>query len=156
MYRILKPGGILMSGNVPNFHAILCRLGRLDEWKLGNNLPPAHNNYFTCKTMESMVNKAGFSTIWVRSYGLDSRIKAYLTGKGKKTSSVTGDNSRSEKTEAEPVKQNGIKLESIEDFLTVPKPPRRSFMGRVSKSLVASFLELTGTGVCLEVVAAKE
>lgn len=156
MHRILKPGGILMSGNVPNFHSLLCRLGRLDEWKLGNNLPPAHNNYFTCKTMEAMVTKAGFSAIWVRSYGLDSRIKAYLTGKGRKNTAAAGENEKKVTTKSEPAKPNGVKLESIEDFLTIPQPPRRSFMGRISKSLSASFLELTGTGVCLEVVAAKE
>jgi SAM-dependent methyltransferase len=156
MNRILKPGGILMSGNVPNFHALLCRLGRLDEWKLGNNLPPAHNNYFTCKTMEAMVGKAGFSTIWVRSYGLDSRVKAYLTGRRKPTAAVSGKGGNDTGAAPEPVNQNSVKLESIEDFLTIPLPPRRSFAGRISKSLVASFLELTGTGVCLEVVAAKE
>lgn len=63
MRRILRPGGILYV-DVPNYRTLPNMLGK-DDFLL--NMPPQHINYFTPRTLNTLLEAVGFRAIRIRS-----------------------------------------------------------------------------------------
>jgi SAM-dependent methyltransferase len=63
--RILRPDGVLHL-EVPNYRTLPILLGR-DDFML--NMPPQHINYFTPKTLHTLLTSAGFDQVRVSSTG---------------------------------------------------------------------------------------
>lgn len=62
---LLKPGGILYA-DVPNYRSLTIRLGK-DDFML--NEPPQHVNYFSPRTLRSLLVRAGLEVIEVTTSG---------------------------------------------------------------------------------------
>ena len=76
LLRVVKPGGRIYFSGIPNYASASIRMGLSDFY---SNKPPAHVNYFTCKSLSFLlgslsVKPANFS---VRTYGIPEAQKLY-------------------------------------------------------------------------------
>ncbi len=65
--RILRPGGMLYV-HVPNYASLTIRTG---VSRFAYNEPLGHLNYFTPKTLKTMLKRAGFDEVWLHSDHLE-------------------------------------------------------------------------------------
>ncbi len=84
LYRILKPGGILVI-ETPRFDTVWFRLLKEHE----RSVIPDHYFYFTAKTIRAMLDKAGFRVLQIKSVGRTVAFDRLLTNVAKVVDSKT-------------------------------------------------------------------
>ncbi len=68
LFEIVKPGGILLITSVPNFGSATIKMNIANFYA---NSPPGDVNFFTPKSMATMVEANGFQVLRATSYGFD-------------------------------------------------------------------------------------
>lgn len=76
IFELLKPGGIAYFAGIPNYSSISIKFGFS---RFHSNMPPAHVNYFTSKTIRKLFecNSAIDKKIIVKTYGIPEIHELY-------------------------------------------------------------------------------
>jgi SAM-dependent methyltransferase len=136
--RTIRPGGLFYA-SVPNYHCLSILLGR-DDFEL--NEPPQHVNYFTPKSLCSLLNACDFEVLRVSTYG-GLKWENLL---GRPIESDIAAAYRNVESAPDGPPGNGKRNGSAET----------PFMKRMMRPLVKTLLyRMAKVGMCLEVFARK-
>jgi SAM-dependent methyltransferase len=138
LHDLLRPGGLFYA-NVPNYRCLSIIFGRDD---FDSNTPPGHLNYFTPRTLATLLRRSGFAVLDVNTYG------------GLKWENLIGRPLKSQRNEAiaafhhQRVAGNARPPARVE--------PRRRWSRLVRRPLEWALYSRAKVGMCLEVLARRE